>query len=66
MNPLLRKIVGRVAWRVANDPVARRHMVEATKKVVREAREFAISEDPVNVAGQVVRRTLNKLKRRDG
>jgi hypothetical protein len=65
MNPLLRKIFGHVAQRVATDPVASRQIAEATKKVVKEAREIVSSEDPARIAGQAVRRTLEKLKRRD-
>ena len=50
---------------VATDPVASRQIAEATKKVVKEAREIVSSEDPARIAGQAVRRTLEKLKRRD-
>jgi len=45
--------------------VARRQIAEATKKVVKEAQEIVSSEDPARIAGQAVRRTLEKLKRRD-
>ncbi|MDA0262395.1 MAG: hypothetical protein O3A21_09410 [Proteobacteria bacterium] len=66
MNPLLTKLVGHVVRRVAADPVARRHVATAAKKVAGEARDIAKSGDPAFAAGQAVRRTLNKLKHRDG
>ena len=65
MNPLLMKLVGHVARRVANDSVARRRVAGAAKKVAVEAREIGRSEDPAYAAGQAMRRTLNKLRRRD-
>ena len=66
MNPLLMKIVGQVVRRAAKDPVARRHIVVAAKKVVEEGREIGGSEDRAYAAGKAMRRTLNKLRRRDG
>ncbi len=65
MNLLLRKIVGHVVQRVANDPVARRQVAGAAKKVAKEAQAIGQAEDPARAAGRAVRRTLNKLQRRD-
>ena len=66
MNPFFYKIAGYVVRRIASDPVARSHVVGATKRAAKEAQEIASSEDPAHAAGQAVRRTLDKLKRRDG
>ena len=66
MNPLLMKIFGQVVRRAATDTVARRHIVVAAKKVVEEGREIGGSEDPAYAAGKAMRRTLDKLRRRDG
>jgi hypothetical protein len=66
MNPLLTKLVGHVVQRVASDPVARRPVAGAAKKVAKEAQAIGVSEDPARAAGRAVRRALNKIQRRDG
>ena len=66
MNPLLTRIIGHVVQRVANDPVARRQVAGAAKKVAKEAKTIGVAEDPARAAGRAVQRTLNRLQRRDG
>ncbi|SCA55558.1 hypothetical protein MTBPR1_100199 [Candidatus Terasakiella magnetica] len=62
MSILFRKIANYAVQKIASDPVARQQATDAVRKVSKEVRTIAASDDSAYETGRSVRRVLNRFK----
>lgn len=62
MSLLMRHIARYVVQKAASDPEVREKMVKAARGVVAETKQIAKEDNRAHAAGQVIRRTYEKLR----